>query len=64
MHSLMKSLHLIPELGKFVRQSDIKMITFVVSILLLVAAYFVYGKIVEKYLDVDPSRQTPAYAKE
>lgn len=59
----MKSLHLIPELGKFVRQSDIKMITFVVSILLLVAAYFVYGKIVEKYLDVDPSRRTPAYEK-
>ena len=39
------------------------MITFLLSILLLVAGYFVYGKIVEKYLDVDPSRQTPAYAK-
>ena len=39
------------------------MITFIVSILLLVAAYFVYGKIVEKYLDVDPSRRTPAYEK-
>ena len=63
MHSLLKSLHLNPELGKFVRPSDIKMITFIVSILLLVAAYFVYGKIVEKYLDVDPSRKTPAYEK-
>lgn len=39
------------------------MITFLFSILLLLAGYFVYGKIVEKYLDVDPSRQTPAYAK-
>ena len=39
------------------------MITFLLSILLLLAGYFVYGKIVEKYLDVDPSRQTPAYAK-
>lgn len=63
MHSLPKSLHLNPELGKFVRPSDIKMITFIVSILLLVAAYFFYGKIVEKYLDVDPSRKTPAYEK-
>ena len=39
------------------------MITFLVSILLLVAAYFVYGRIVEKYLDVDPSRRTPAYER-
>jgi len=39
------------------------MITFLLSILLLVAGYFVYGKIVEKYLDVDSSRQTPAYTK-
>ena len=39
------------------------MITFLLSILLLLAGYFVYGKIVEKYLDVDPSRQTPAYTK-
>ena len=39
------------------------MITFILSILLLVAAYFVYGKLVERYLDVDPSRKTPAYEK-
>ena len=39
------------------------MITFITAILLLVAGYFVYGKIVERYLDVDPSRQTPAYSK-
>ena len=39
------------------------MITFIAAIVLLVAGYFVYGKIVERYLDVDPSRQTPAYSK-
>ena len=39
------------------------MITFIAAIALLVAGYFVYGKIVERYLDVDPSRQTPAYSK-
>ena len=37
------------------------MITFFVSILLLVAAYFVYGRVVERFLNVDPSRRTPAY---
>ena len=39
------------------------MITLIVSILLLVAAYFTYGKIVARYLDVDPSRKTPAFTK-
>ena len=37
------------------------MITFVLCILLLVAGYFVYGKVVTRQLDVEPSRQTPAY---
>lgn len=37
------------------------MITFLVSVLLLIAAYFVYGKIVERFLGVDPARKTPAY---
>ena len=37
------------------------MITFIVAVLLLVAGYFVYGKVVERYLGVDPSRKTPAY---
>lgn len=37
------------------------MITFFVSILLLISAYFIYGRVVEKFLDVDPSRKTPAY---
>ena len=30
----------------------------------LVAGYLVYGKIVSRKLDVDPSRQTPAYAQQ
>lgn len=37
------------------------MITFFVSILLLISAYFIYGRVVEKFLDVDPTRKTPAY---
>ncbi len=40
------------------------MITFLVSILLLIAGYFVYGKFVARFLDVDPSRKTPAYELE
>ena len=39
------------------------MITFIISILLLIAGYFLYGKVVERYLDVDPARKTPAYEK-
>ena len=39
------------------------MITFIASILLLVAGYFIYGKVVERFLGVDPSRKTPAYEK-
>ena len=39
------------------------MITFLLSVLLLIAAYFIYGKVVERYLDTDPSRNTPAYEK-
>ena len=39
------------------------MITFFISVVLLVVSYFTYGKIVERYLDVNPSRKTPAYEK-
>ena len=39
------------------------MITFITAIVLLIAGYFVYGKLVERFLDVDPSRKTPAYEK-
>ena len=40
------------------------MITFFICILLLVAGYFIYGKVVERFLNVDPNRKTPAYARE
>ena len=39
------------------------MITFFISVVLLVVSYFTYGKIVERYLDVNPSSKTPAYEK-
>lgn len=37
------------------------MVTFIVSILLLVAGYAIYGKYVSGYLEVDLGRKTPAY---
>lgn len=40
------------------------MITFVLSIFLLVAGYFVYGKFVERFLGADPARRTPAYEQQ
>lgn len=40
------------------------MITFLISILLLVAGYFIYGKVVERFIGADPSRKTPAYDRE
>ena len=40
------------------------MVTFILSILLLVAGYFVYGKLVSRFLDVDPDRKPPAYELE
>ena len=40
------------------------MITFLISILLLIAGYFLYGKIVERFIGVDPLRKTPAYDRE
>ena len=38
------------------------MITFLVSLLLLVVGYFVYGRLVEKIFAPDPSKVTPAVA--
>ncbi len=40
------------------------MVTFIVSILLLIAGYFIYGKFVGRFLEVDPARKTPAYELE
>lgn len=37
------------------------MITFLISIALLVAGYFLYGRFVERFVGADPSRKTPAY---
>ena len=37
------------------------MITFLFSIIALVAGYFVYGRIVERFIGVDPQKKTPAY---
>ena len=39
----------------------LKMITFFVSIILLLTGYFFYGKIVERFIGADPARKTPAY---
>lgn len=37
------------------------MITFLISIALLVAGYFLYGRFVERFIGADPERKTPAY---
>ncbi len=37
------------------------MITFITAILLLIAGYVFYGKLIERFLNVDPSKITPAY---
>ena len=37
------------------------MITFFVSIALLIAGYFLYGKLVERIFGIRPDRETPAY---
>lgn len=40
------------------------MITFLLSIVLLVVAYFTYGKYVEKVFSKNDERKTPAYANQ
>ena len=37
------------------------MYSFIICVLVLVASYFVYGKVVERIAGVDETRQTPAY---
>ncbi|MCA0149967.1 carbon starvation protein A [Rossellomorea vietnamensis] len=39
------------------------MVTFLVSIIVLIIGYFTYGKLIEKIFGVNESRSTPAYAK-
>ncbi|MFZ3577305.1 carbon starvation protein A [Virgibacillus sp. DJP39] len=40
------------------------MVTFVLSILLLVVGYFVYGKVVERIFGINDQQETPAYSKQ
>lgn len=40
------------------------MVTFFVSVLLLLAGYFLYGKVVERFVGANPERKTPAYERE
>ena len=40
------------------------MITFIISIGLLIAGYFIYGKIIEKIFGIDSQRITPAISKQ
>ena len=40
------------------------MYSFIICFLVLVASYFVYGKIIEKVVGVDGTRETPAYKLE
>lgn len=39
------------------------MITFIISIIVLVISYFVYGRFIERKFGADPGRLTPAYRK-
>ena len=40
------------------------MITFFSAVILLILGYFLYGKYVAGYFNIDPSRKTPAYTKQ
>lgn len=37
------------------------MITFIISLVALIAGYFIYGKFIEKIFGIDSNRKTPAY---
>ena len=37
------------------------MYSFIICSLVLIASYFIYGKLVEKIAGVDETRETPAY---
>jgi carbon starvation protein CstA len=40
------------------------MITFLSAVLILIIAYFVYGKFIEKVFGIDDRRPTPAYTQQ
>lgn len=39
------------------------MVTFIISILLLIAGYLIYGKFIDRFFGSDPGRKTPAETK-
>lgn len=39
------------------------MYTFILSLILLVVGYFVYGRVVERVFGIEPERRTPAYTR-
>lgn len=39
------------------------MITLLVSIAILIAGYFIYGKVCERIFEIDPDRPTPAFSR-
>ena len=47
---------MLPELFK-----GVIMFSFLISLALLIAGYFIYGKVVEKIFGVEPDRQTPRH---
>lgn len=42
-------------------QKYVTMYSFIICLLALIASYFVYGKIVERTVGVDETKETPAY---
>lgn len=38
------------------------MITFILSIVVLLAGYFIYSRVIERIAGIDPNRETPAYS--
>ena len=40
------------------------MITFLISLAILIGGYFIYGSYVQKRFVIDPERETPAYSKQ
>lgn len=48
----------------FLKGEGIEVITFLVSIVVLIIGYFTYGKLIEKIFGVNYSRKTPAYVNQ
>ncbi len=48
----------------FLKGEGIEVITFLVSIVVLIIGYFTYGKLIEKIFGINYSRKTPAYVNQ